>query len=127
MGAREKGAGLAGLAGCWFSAPRTAPRLLFASTAGRKEETRHPPWPSVVESGFSSHLQTPHLHWYLAKDSNRTEPHCLCAPLSTLITSCLLLLCFFLSFFFLALPTKQVFVIMLNRGSHLPVRDWTLL
>lgn len=42
---REKGAGLAGLAGwlagCWFSAPRTAPRLLFASTAGRKKEMLH--------------------------------------------------------------------------------------
>lgn len=45
VGAREKGAGLAGLTGwlarCWFSAPRTAPHLLFASTAGRKEEARH--------------------------------------------------------------------------------------
>lgn len=57
---------------------------------------RHPPWPFVVESCFSYYLQFSHLNWYLTEDSNRAEPHCLCAPLFTLAVFC----CCCLSFFF---------------------------
>lgn len=111
------------LAGCWFSAPKTAPRLLLASTAARKlrgdAPPRNPPWPSVVVSGFSSRSK---CSGPLAEDPSRTEPHRPCAPRSTLPTQRLPFVLVLFSFF----PAEDVCVIMFSEGSLLPLRDWTL-